>query len=198
MILSRCHLLAASSSRRALYSTLLSLKNEALGDMESAREEALRLFEKRGYDLPSVWEQPICWGDLDSFRHLNNVHYARFVESARIRWMEQLAYKAGGEERRKAIIGGKGVGLILKSLTINYRRPVVYPDTLLLSQRVHSQEPTQFSLESIIYSLSQRKRVANADSLCVWYDYEQLKKCEAPREMEVIVKELGRSVEVVE
>jgi hypothetical protein len=35
--------------------------------------------------------------------------------------MEQLAYKAGGEECRKAIIGGKGVGLILKTLTINYR-----------------------------------------------------------------------------
>jgi len=107
--------------------------------------------------------------------------------------MEQLANKVGGEECRKAIISGLGIGLILKSLTINYRRPVVYPDTLLLSQKVHSREPTQFSLDTIVYSLSQRKKVASADSVCVWYDYEQLKKCEAPREMEAVLEQLQRS-----
>lgn len=64
------------------------------------------------------------------------------------------------------------------------------PDKLLLSQKVHSREPTQFSLDTIIYSLSQRMKVASADSVCVWYDYEQLKKCEAPREMEAVLEEL--------
>lgn len=44
--------------------------------------------------------------------------------------MQHLGLRLGGSERSKALIQGKGIGLILKSIKVNFRRPVLYPDTV--------------------------------------------------------------------
>ena len=39
---------------------------------------------------PIIYEQNIAWGDMDAFGHVNNVHYYRYMESARIRYLSGL------------------------------------------------------------------------------------------------------------
>lgn len=51
--------------------------------------------------------------------------------------MSSLGEEIGGPEKRDAMLKGKGVSLILKSLSINYKRPVTYPDTLLIAHKPH-------------------------------------------------------------
>ncbi|KAF8316669.1 Thioesterase/thiol ester dehydrase-isomerase [Clavulina sp. PMI_390] len=143
----------------------------------------MALIKAKGYHVGSVWEQPVAWGESDSFRHINNVHYARYAESGRIRFMEQMALDTKGPQGVKDLLAGQGIGLILKKLTINYRRPVVYPDTLLIAQKPHTLEPTAFSHTTLFYSLAHNKPVATAESVCVWYDYERFCKTEGPTEM---------------
>ena len=46
--------------------------------------------------------------------------------------MRSLAMELGGPEMAKDMIGGKGVSLILGEISIKFRRPVVYPDTVSL------------------------------------------------------------------
>ena len=41
-------------------------------------------------DYPVVYEQSVAWGDMDAFGHVNNVIYYRYIESARIRYFDQL------------------------------------------------------------------------------------------------------------
>ncbi|KAF8329375.1 Thioesterase/thiol ester dehydrase-isomerase [Cantharellus anzutake] len=149
----------------------------------SDEADATEYIIKNGYDKDSIWRQPICWGDQDSFRHVNNVHYVRFAESARIRFMECMATSAGGDARKVALLAGQGVGLILKSVTVDFKRPVVYPDTLILSQKPHTIEATQFSLTTVYYSLAQSTTVAKAESVLAWYDYNKLRKCEGPQDL---------------
>lgn len=49
---------------------------------------------------------------------------------ARIEWLRTLGDEMGGPERAQAMIKGQGVSLILKSLSIKFKRPVTYPDTV--------------------------------------------------------------------
>ncbi|KAG1771059.1 Thioesterase/thiol ester dehydrase-isomerase [Suillus placidus] len=148
----------------------------AVGSLaENARAKLISM----GYDAGSLWEQSIVWGHHDSFRHVNNAHYLRFIESGRMLWLMALGKVLGGEERVKAMLAGQGVSFILKSANINFRRPVTFPDTLLIGQRpIFSSSRTQFTLNAVLYSYAQQAIVADSDSVLVWYDYDNLRKCD--------------------
>ena len=55
---------------------------------------------------------------------MNNVHYLRFIESARMRFAEAIAAQLT-PERRMEILRGTGQGFILHSISLRYKRPVV-------------------------------------------------------------------------
>ncbi|KAL4062538.1 Thioesterase/thiol ester dehydrase-isomerase [Scleroderma citrinum] len=153
-----------------------------LGEPSMSTEKAVRgareALISMGYDANSLWEQSIVWGHHDAFRHVNNAHYLRFIESGRIRWLMNLGNLLGGEERVQTMLAGQGVSLILKSVNIDFRSPVTFPDTLLVGHKaIVSSSRTQFSLVAALYSYSQQKVVANSESTLVWYDYDKLKKC---------------------
>jgi len=133
-----------------------------------------------GYDIYSCYEQKIVWGDHDSFQHVNNVHYLRFFESSRIEWMQNIGLQLGGKSKADKMIKAKGISLILKSVSINYKRPVTFPDTLLIVHKPHieSTNKYQFNLSGLAYSYTQRAIVCDSESVLVWYDYDKLKKCD--------------------
>ncbi|KAH9951104.1 Thioesterase/thiol ester dehydrase-isomerase [Amylocystis lapponica] len=164
-------------------------------DIDAAVEARTKLLEM-GYDPTSFWEQRIVWGDHDSFQHVNNVRYVRFFESSRIEWMVALGRALGGSARAEAMLGGREVSLILKSLSIDYKRPVVYPDTLLVAHAPHAgvgrgpnaQLPkTHFGLRGAMWSYKQRRIVTDCDSVIVWYDYDRLAKCDPGEEARALL-----------
>jgi hypothetical protein len=82
-----------------------------------------------------------CFIPGDSARYLESVSVcepslygtsadARFCRKARIEWIMNLGRNLGGPEKAQAMIKGQGVSLILKSLSIKFKRPVTYPDTV--------------------------------------------------------------------
>jgi len=46
------------------------------------------MFELAQY--PIVYDQKIAWGDMDAFGHVNNVIFYRYIESARLAYLDQL------------------------------------------------------------------------------------------------------------
>ena len=44
--------------------------------------------------------------------------------------MMKLGNELGGPEKAQAMVKGQGVSLILKSLSIRFKLPVTYPDTV--------------------------------------------------------------------
>ncbi|CAA7265179.1 unnamed protein product [Cyclocybe aegerita] len=163
------------------HANLSTLARESPSRME-ALEEAKETLLQKGFDPQSFWEQRIVWGDQDPFQHVNNVRYIRFFESARIKWMMSLGEELGGPTRAEAMIKGNGVSLILKSIDVQFRRPVTFPDTLLIGYRPvppasgHTDVAT-FHVAASAYSLSQKAFVAHTKEALVWYDYDALKKC---------------------
>jgi len=108
--------------------------------------------------------------------------------------MMKLGNDLGGPEKAQAMIKGQGVSLILKSLSIKFKRPVTYPDTLLIAHKPYIPTSVHrlrfhFNCRATMYSYSQLAVVAESDSELVWYDYENLKKCDPGSEAwDVVVR----------
>src|SRR4051795_5153038 len=77
---------------------------------------------------PVVIELPVVWGEMDSYRHVNNVVYFRYFESARLEYFRRLEWFSFEKET--------GVGPILAATQARYRRPLTYPDAISVTARV--------------------------------------------------------------
>jgi len=121
-------------------------------------------------------------------------YIVRFFESGRMQWVCRLGNLLGGNERTQAMLAGQGVSIILKSINVNYRRPVTFPDTLLIGHKaILSSSRTQFILAAAAYSYAQQTVVADSEGAFVWYDYDKLKKCDPGDEAWKVLREMTGS-----
>ena len=65
-----------------------------------------------------VYLCPLRWADMDSFGHVNNVVYLRYLEQARVDWMFTTAKEAGVEQF--------SLGTVVARHEIDYKQPLVY------------------------------------------------------------------------
>ena len=95
---------------------------------------------------------PIRWGDMDAMMHVNNTVYFRYMEQARIGWMEKWACDGGGESGAggTAVSGGAAEGAVIATASCHFMRPLKYPGTVevkLFAGRVgRSSLPTYYEL----------------------------------------------------
>ena len=128
-------------------------KNTALSNksLSNARPDELAHY-------PIIHHQPIHWGEMDAFNHLNNVVFYRYAESARIGYLQALG-----------MFDGSMVTVLAQS-SCQYLRPVTYPDTLLLGVRCQRLGHTSIVIEYSYYSCAQKVIVATADAVIVRLD----------------------------
>lgn len=74
--------------------------------------------------------------------------------------------------------------MILAQITVRYRRPVVYPDTLVIAHApILPLGKDRFTIRGVAYSIQQKAIVAVSTEDCVVYDYRKLGKCEMPEDL---------------
>lgn len=64
----------------------------------------------------------VRWRDLDAFNHVNNANYLTFLEEARLQWLQSLPGPWVSED----------VAPVLAAVQINYRRPIEWPEQLVV------------------------------------------------------------------
>ncbi len=106
---------------------------------------------------------PVAWGEMDAFQHVNNVSYVRWIETGRIAYFGRIGFL----ERMKS----EGVGPILARLTIEYRRPVTFPDTVRVDVTTTKIGRSSFTLAYRIWSEAQKAEVVTAEDVIVVMDY---------------------------
>src|SRR6185369_14060533 len=74
--------------------------------------------------FPVVVELDVAWADMDSFAHVNNVVYFRYFENARVAYLDRVGWFAA--------LRDQGVGPIVHSTNARFRRPLSYPDRVLV------------------------------------------------------------------
>jgi acyl-CoA thioester hydrolase len=75
--------------------------------------------------MPFVHTERVRFGDLDAMRHLNNVVFLRYFETARIAYIRSLL-----PEHDPAHPESEQFGLIFAECHINYRSPVYFDEEL--------------------------------------------------------------------
>lgn len=64
----------------------------------------------------------IRWGDMDSYRHINNTVYFRYMEQARIEWITSLGFSSTAEKEAMLMVNG----------FCNFYKQASYPGNLLV------------------------------------------------------------------
>ena len=133
-------------------------------------------------EFPAVVRIPVQWGEMDAYDHVNNVVFFRHFESARIEYLEACGFVASYEEDR--------VGAILHSTDCRFRRPLRYPDTVLVGARAESVGEDRFVMGYRTVSLGQDAIAAEGTGTVVSYDYEAGTRTAIPETVRRGIREL--------
>ncbi|KAL8708207.1 MAG: hypothetical protein Q9220_006877 [cf. Caloplaca sp. 1 TL-2023] len=122
----------------------------------------------------------ICSG-FHGYGHVNNVQYVRYAESARIIWAQNYARYHDPLRRRdwEELWTPRGNGLILRSITTEFKFPMTFPDRISVYHKLRSQ-PTEstdsFILDVLVLSERHQRAAARCVEDIVVYDYRHSHK----------------------
>jgi acyl-CoA thioester hydrolase len=131
---------------------------------------------------PVVVEIPVAWGDMDYFRHVNNIVFFRYFESARIEYLERIGFRELGPEL--------AIGPILAATGCRFRRPLTWPDTVRVGARVSGLGEDRFDMEYRLVSTAQHAVAAEGTGTLVSYDYEAGQKVPLPARVRSAIEAL--------
>lgn len=106
---------------------------------------------------------PVRWGDADALGHVNNVQYARYLESGRVAYYEdvlRLRFEPGGSK-----------SFILADLQLSYLQQVHYPCELEIGTRVSRLGRKSLAMDASIFRRDEAEPVLASHSVMVWFDY---------------------------
>jgi acyl-CoA thioester hydrolase len=116
---------------------------------------------------------PIRWGDMDAYGHVNNTVYFRFMEQARVEYLEQLGFKVLPQGSAPVIINASCTFLI----PLNY--PATVEVRMYCGQPGRSSIPTRYEIglqgDATLY--------ATGDAKIVWMDVASGKSVPVPDEL---------------
>jgi acyl-CoA thioester hydrolase len=124
---------------------------------------------------PVIVELSVAWGDMDSYRHVNNVVYFRYFENARLEYFRRLDWFEYEKQT--------GVGPILAATDARFRKPLTYPDTISVGARIPKLEEDRFTMEYLLVSHDLNAIAAQGTGTIVTYHYAEAKKVAIPEEL---------------
>jgi acyl-CoA thioester hydrolase len=135
--------------------------------------------------FPVVVQLPVVWGEMDAYRHVNNVVYFRYFENARLEYFRRLDWF--DYERQT------GVGPILAATRARFRKPLTYPDTIAVGARIPSLGEDRFTMEYLIVSRALAAVTTDGQGTIVSYDYRQHRKVPLPDEIRQRIRVLEKT-----
>jgi acyl-CoA thioester hydrolase len=123
----------------------------------------------------------VRWGDMDAMGHVNNTVYFRYIETARIAWLEQIG----------ALPDPAGTGPVLINARCSFLKQLKYPARIEVTS--FAAAPGRSSFE-----VSHEIRIVDADgqpgalhaegaAKIVWVDFEVEKSVPLPDEIRALL-----------
>jgi acyl-CoA thioester hydrolase len=116
----------------------------------------------------------VRFGDLDAMRHLNNVAFLQFFESARIAYLRELIPEHDPTQP-------VDFGLIFAECHINYRAPAFFDEDIRTHIRPASIRHSSFRVEFRMTSERDGRLLAEGYGVLVGYDYAAAKATPLPQ-----------------
>jgi acyl-CoA thioester hydrolase len=120
-----------------------------------------------------VHTERVRFGDLDAMRHLNNVVFLRYFETARIAYLRQIVPSHDPAHPESDVFG-----LIFAECHINYRSPVVFDEEVAVTCTIGNVRRSSFRVE---FDMRVGTRlVAEGYGVLVGFDYTEQKAAQLP------------------
>lgn len=79
---------------------------------------------------------PILWGDMDALGHVNNTVYFRYMEQARVSWIQAIS----------GAVSSATEGPVIANAFFNFYRPLVFPGDVVV--KLYVGDPGRTSIDT--------------------------------------------------
>lgn len=134
-------------------------------------------------DFSVLHRFPVHWGDMDSAKHVNNLVYLRWAETARVIYFTEVGVNADFSPGQ--------TGAILAYQDCKYTFPMTYPDTALVGVRTIDISEDRFTMETAVFSERHARLAAVTRQVIVPYDYGKLQKAPLPEQWLEAIERIG-------
>ncbi|KAF3065380.1 hypothetical protein GL218_02688 [Daldinia childiae] len=136
----------------------------------SLRSQALSTLEAMGYDPKTMVERGVVWAeDQDPFGHVMHTQYMHFFGQCFYRVMESYD-EFLSEQEYDDMINAKTVIPVIRRYSLDIRKQVKYPDSLIAAYRQELIEPTRNTGITSLFSLKQQAIVAEVKGSVTYMD----------------------------
>ena len=108
--------------------------------------------------LIHITKMPIRWGDMDAYGHVNNTIYFRYMEQARVEWIEDM----------QVVVRPGGDGPVIINASCTFLVPMTYPGMVEVRTYVGSIGRSSFQMAQVAFQ--QGRPIAYADTVLVWVE----------------------------
>ena len=115
-------------------------------------------------DWPFTHRETVRYADLDTMRHVNNVAWVRFFETARIAWIQQVMPEHAPTSRQE-------FGFIFAECHIAYRSPAFFDEELRTWIEPAELRRSSVRLDFTMRAEGDGRLVAEGWGVLVGYDY---------------------------
>jgi acyl-CoA thioester hydrolase len=112
-------------------------------------------------------ELRIDWSEIDLFGHVNNLAIMKYIQAARVNYLELVDLMQLQTEQK--------IGPILASINCQFRKPLFYPGQVTIYSKVDSIKNTSFRIQHTVYN-DKHEISAEAHDIIVFYDFDKNSK----------------------
>ena len=120
-------------------------------------------------DFKFIIELDTRWADMDWIGHVNNATFLTYIESARIKLIEDLGFL--------------DVPIIMASVKIDYINQLKYPATMQIGQKISRIGNSSFDILTGIFEKKDEILITLSTTTLVCYDYKTQKSIKVPNQI---------------
>ena len=136
-------------------------------------------------DFSLKLELRIDWSELDAVGHVNNLEIMKYVQTARLNYMDKVGFMQLMTDENK--------GPILASIHCQFRKPLFYPGQVIILSNVEYIKHTSLKIHHRVYNKN-NELAAEAQDIIVYYDYSKNHKLVIPKEMREKIESMENKV----
>ncbi|PMG42092.1 thioesterase family protein [Shewanella sp. 10N.286.52.B9] len=130
-----------------------------------------------------ITEIPVAWGEMDALNHVNNAVYFRYFETARIDFFSQINMMKELKET--------SVGPVLSETQAKFKRPVTFPDTLLVGITISDIKQDRFMMHYRVFSEAQQAITTTGSAKVVMFNFKTGQKATLTAELLAALEQHG-------
>ena len=121
---------------------------------------------------------PIRWGDMDAMGHVNNIMYFRYLETARINWLQTI----------NAVPDPAKEGIVIINAFCNFYKQLEYPGNVLAKMYVSDPGRTTFESWCTLELVNEPSVMyAAGGATTIWVDFPLQKAVSLPDHIRALV-----------